>query len=182
MTRLQDERPAVQSLTEVRDFPLLQCLQPGSEVQTAFYSVGIGSSFSAVRRKRRVFDHWPTPEAEFQNERSCSSAPTLCLRDLEMKDFTFTCLFLQFLVTLRWKLYSESLLSSQRGIYCIDLRMLRTLHLLMCSYAVTWSIMRRSVNITCTLNIYYILIHRGLGYDIWHTVLGHVMICFLLIT
>jgi len=90
VTRLQAERPAVQSLTEVRGFSLLQCLQPGSVAQTAFYSVGIRSSSSVVRRKRFVFDHLPTPEAEFENEWSCSYAPTLCLRGLEMNDFTCT--------------------------------------------------------------------------------------------
>jgi hypothetical protein len=162
--RLQTERPAVWSLTEVWDFSLLQYLQPGSWVQTVFCSVGIGSSFSVVRRKRRMFDHLPTPEAEFEKEWSCSSAPTVCLHGLEMKDFTFTVLRVLFIhaisVTLQWILYSESLSSSQRGICCFDLRMLRILHLLVCSYTVTWSILHSSANITCTLNAFYVLVHR----------------------
>jgi hypothetical protein len=104
VTRLQAERPAVQSLTEAGDFFFFSAfnLALGPEQPSVLW---YWKFLPRTQAEAFVFDHLPTPEAESENEWGCSSVLTLSLHGFGMKDLLLqchvSCLFVQFLVALQ---------------------------------------------------------------------------------
>ena len=82
------DNPGIQILVGTKDFSFLCNIQTGCAVRTNHLPI---QWVLEVNHGRCEADHSPPYGGDIKNERSCTSAPPICLKSCVQKTFTFYC-------------------------------------------------------------------------------------------